>query len=684
MNRRTSFILTRLEQVKVQLGLAFDALGISDNERFQREKHIYSLILIILDEQVLIVNNEVQHLKARNEFLIYSINNMVRALGVTNILDLEILLGTDYKNISSLILETNTITTLSIKENNNNNNNNNNNVNDNTCTLNLLESNRVLQYCCSVNLVPIVVKRLAQITDYSTRIKKLLESFNDFGMITDLLPAQMELFRDPSYINRMILSFNNDHENDDVINFVNENISLLDISNKFQKSIHSVLSKLNDEKNLRIETIMKLSSSIVTSFSMIGVPEKEIDVNILKVLISEDVVGTNSAVDHGVNYKISDLDIDFLKTLDENLKKEEQLRRNTLDGIKKNVLYLWDKLHESEVYICEFTGKNDNLKVSIEEVWLKELARLNIKKKEHVRVFIDDIINEIELYWNMLYLSDKERSKFSILHNLNIYNEELLEMYEVELERLKSLYELRKEILLVVDSFFDLEKDSREVEESMKDKSRLFRGKNYDPKRLLREEQLRIRISKRRPIVLSTLQSLIKEWNVTHKTIFLIQGRDFLKEIDFIIESEEGTRSRSLLYTPKSTKSMRNIHYNECVPLRLASDDITNLDSPKTCSKINTSINSNNCTDLISQFTALNIKSSAREKPLVSKKSSLINRSHSKEKPILMQQPISNRKLMPGYIYNCNHNGVNNARSPLQPSRINTLKANAVSERMHI
>lgn len=82
----------------------------------------------------------------------------------------------------------------------------------------------------------------------------------------------------------------------------------------------------------------------------------------------------------------------------------------------------------------------------------QELSRCEGEKRRHIKVFVDRIRQEILAMWNQLLKSDEEREQFGAFTS-ECFNEDLLQLHELELESLKDAYEENRYVPLLLKSF---------------------------------------------------------------------------------------------------------------------------------------------------------------------------------------------------------------------------------------
>lgn len=69
-----------------------------------------------------------------------------------------------------------------------------------------------------------------------------------------------------------------------------------------------------------------------------------------------------------------------------------------------------------------------------------ELKRCKAIKQENVKMFVDKLRSQIVDWWDKLQKSESERNRFTYFHS-QVYNEDLLELHEMELMDMKNFYE---------------------------------------------------------------------------------------------------------------------------------------------------------------------------------------------------------------------------------------------------
>lgn len=79
----------------------------------------------------------------------------------------------------------------------------------------------------------------------------------------------------------------------------------------------------------------------------------------------------------------------------------------------------------------------------------RERSRLEELKRQNIERFIHAVRQDLIGWWDRCYIPDSERRKFTPFY-AEIYTEDLLELHESEVERLKELHNTNKEIFVKV------------------------------------------------------------------------------------------------------------------------------------------------------------------------------------------------------------------------------------------
>ncbi|KAK9447266.1 microtubule associated protein-domain-containing protein [Limtongia smithiae] len=311
--------------------------------------------------------------------------------------------------------------------------------------------------------------------------------------------------------------------------------------------------RLSTEYQRRVKLVRDDATQMVSLWAELGTPQESIDSNVLVYYKEQpEMLGLSSA------------NIEALRREREGLQQEKESRVKRLSVTKTMVQHLWNKLSEDDGYIKAFDRAKRGIATHVIDAYEKELARLNEKKRNYMNVFIEDARETLNKLWDSLYFAEEERLDFTPAWT-DIYTDASLATHEAEIARLELLLRERKPILALIDAYRELQHDILELEQSQQDSSRLMMsrgggpgasGVKRDPSRLLREEQMRKRIAKRKPKVMADLMNALQSWENEKGRPFLVTGErfiDVLKDEEAASKSHKTTRRTQVTTTTTTT-----------------------------------------------------------------------------------------------------------------------------------
>ncbi|CAN6667086.1 hypothetical protein TRVA0_039S00298 [Trichomonascus vanleenenianus] len=480
--RRESYIRSQLSSITDQLQLLLDELGISDEEREDRERKLYGVIAAALEGHVENVRTERDEMYQKCVELQQNIQSILSALNDVEPAAVLSHPGLIYSEVKP------PFRSLSVG----------------------------LQKCYE-EAEAVYSSRLMRINKVLEQFKQLAERADDMSVPAELLPIN------------------------------GDNMEALNLSNSRIVELERELDRWKQEIEQRVTIVAEYSARIVGLWAELGTPQAEIDSKILAHYKSNpEQLGTRKA------------DIEALRRLGEGLENEKRTRKNKLRAYQQQLRVLWTKLGESEEYTQQFEQSNRGLAPTVLRNCEAELARLNEKKRQNIHLFIEDARVQLQALWEKLYYSEEQTYEFSPAWT-DVYTDASLDAHEAEIGRLTKLIEDRKPILTLINDYYTLQQDQEALEASMHDSSRLMSkgSARRDPTRLLREEQMRKRIAKRQPKVVTDLYNALKSWEDSNGK-FYIRGQYLLETIQPQYEKinlMSATRGRGRTNGPGLTNS---------------------------------------------------------------------------------------------------------------------------------
>ncbi|XP_033255200.1 protein regulator of cytokinesis 1-like [Drosophila miranda] len=153
-----------------------------------------------------------------------------------------------------------------------------------------------------------------------------------------------------------------------------------------------------------------------------------------------------------------------------------------------------------------------------------ELQRCQALRRQNLKTFIEQLRVEISKWWDLTLKSQQERKRFSNYYN-KYYNEDLLELHELELDDLKNFYTCNKEIFDLYESRAELWSRMQALEAKANEPNRL----NNRGGQFLKEEKERKAITSKLPKIEQQITELVHAYEVQSHGPFLVYGENILE-----------------------------------------------------------------------------------------------------------------------------------------------------------
>lgn len=495
--RRGSYITTQLDSINLHLQNLFDDIGLSPQDREDRERQLYSVISDALESYVVQVKAERDAVKQQCERVQTDIHAMLNSLH-----DVD---------INRLLNTTGSANATKINE--------------------LLYSDSAVQppYKDILTLLSQVRSKIEEVyeersgiaTGMFTELEELVEKLgiDDEDDSTNTNSRDKQDPRKSSSNDLSDLRIKRTHMRIAPELTRPTSTDEVDLSTEYLTKFEAEIIRWRTELQSRVASVSIAASKIVALWADLGTPQMEIDRDIMaNYKSSPELIGSTIP------------DLDRIETLLISLATEKQRREERSAFLAKEINKLWEKLEEDPAYTSAFERQNRGLGQQVLDACEQEYERLLEKKRQHVGIFIQDARNQLEQLWDRLYFSEQETYEFSPAW-ADIFTDASLEAHETEIERLQKLLVEREPVIRLIDQYKELQKEERDLAASSQDASRLLqRGGGTvkrDPTRLLREEQMRKRIAKRKPKVMQDLKAGLDEWKAKTGKPFSINGEDF-------------------------------------------------------------------------------------------------------------------------------------------------------------
>ncbi|XP_061035903.1 protein regulator of cytokinesis 1 isoform X2 [Eubalaena glacialis] len=223
------------------------------------------------------------------------------------------------------------------------------------------------------------------------------------------------------------------------------------------------------------------------------------------------------------------LSLENIATLQKLLRQLEMRKSQNeavCEGLRAQIRELWDRLQipaeEREAVATVMTGS----KAKVRKALQLEVDRLEELKMQNMKKVIEAIRVELAQYWDQCFYSQEQRQAFAPYYSED-YTENLLQLHDAEILRLRNYYEVHKELFEGVQKWEESWKLFLEFERKASDPSRFTnRGGN-----LLKEEKQRAKLQKTLPKLEEELKARIEMWEQEHSKAFVVNGQKFMEYV---------------------------------------------------------------------------------------------------------------------------------------------------------
>uniref|UniRef100_A0A8C3WVR2 Protein regulator of cytokinesis 1 n=1 Tax=Catagonus wagneri TaxID=51154 RepID=A0A8C3WVR2_9CETA len=235
-----------------------------------------------------------------------------------------------------------------------------------------------------------------------------------------------------------------------------------------------------------------------------------------------------------------------LQTLLRQLEIRKSQNEAACEGLRARIRELWDRLQipaeEREAVATVMTGSKAKVKKALQ----LEVERLEELKMQNMKKVIEAIRVELAQYWDQCFYSQEQRQAFAAYYTED-YTEDVLQLHDAEIVRLRNYYEVHRELFEGVQKWEESWRLFLEFERKASDPSRFTnRGGN-----LLKEEKQRAKLQKTLPKLEEELKTRIEMWEQEHAKAFVVNGQKFMEYVSeqweiHRLEKERAKQERQL------------------------------------------------------------------------------------------------------------------------------------------
>ncbi|KAL1508947.1 hypothetical protein ABEB36_003761 [Hypothenemus hampei] len=235
-----------------------------------------------------------------------------------------------------------------------------------------------------------------------------------------------------------------------------------------------------------------------------------------------------------------------MEQLDLFVKDLEAIKKSTkeeIDRLRLRIEDLWKLLEVDLRDQDEFRSHYTGISLDTLQALRAEDKRCNEIKKANIKVFVDKLRDELAAIWTMCHCSEEEKNNFEYF-DCDYYSEDLLEIFEVELQKWKNYYEENKKLLHAIEKHQELWKRVITLEETAATTS-TNRYKNRGGKLLL-EEKERNKLSTQVPKLEEQILLLAEQYSQKYNVPFLTYGKTAQEHISQLHEERENQKKLKL------------------------------------------------------------------------------------------------------------------------------------------
>ncbi|XP_049639265.1 protein regulator of cytokinesis 1 [Suncus etruscus] len=235
-----------------------------------------------------------------------------------------------------------------------------------------------------------------------------------------------------------------------------------------------------------------------------------------------------------------------LRKLLQRLEKRRLQNKAACEALRARLTELWDRLQvpaeEREAVTAETVGT----KAKVQKALQLEVDRLEKLQRENLKKVIEGIRVELAQYWDCCFYGEEQRRAFAPYYQED-YTEDLLQLHDLEVGRLKAYYDSHRELFDGVKKWEETWQAFQDLENKASDPSRFTnRGGT-----LLKEEKQRAKLQKTLPKLEEELKVQIELWEQQHEREFVVKGQQFVSYVAeqwelYRLEKERAKQERQL------------------------------------------------------------------------------------------------------------------------------------------
>ena len=331
-------------------------------------------------------------------------------------------------------------------------------------------------------------------------------------------------------------------DTDRVTKFIKDRKDVLLCRAEFQVLHDEEISKIDrctelyrEEYESRLNKVKEVTTKLRSLTNDLGVRlEDEIDEESSRFLaFIEPLLTQQMSQDSDKPLQIGKVRLETLNKILEHYTKLHRTRTEQIGQLWQQCSSLWGTLDVTEMYRQQFMADNMGFTKKVLGNLESELKRLEALKKERIKELIKARWAKVNELWETMQVSQESRGKFIEKFNSLLGqpenttdDESILKLCDDELESLNERLKLYTPILKMIEEYKSLKEDEQFLEVSSKDSSRLLSRNSH--KILLKEENIRKRLSRYLPSLIKNLKAKLLEAEGVLDSPIMLDGEDLL------------------------------------------------------------------------------------------------------------------------------------------------------------
>lgn len=236
--------------------------------------------------------------------------------------------------------------------------------------------------------------------------------------------------------------------------------------------------------------------------------------------------------------------VDNMKKLDFFVNSLKEIKKTTEEEVfrlREKVEDLWKMLDVDLMDRDEFRSHYTGSSIDTLKALQHEVKRCEEVRKANIKTFVDKLRVKLEEMWQKCHCSELDKRTFKYL-NSDCYTEDLLDLYEMEIQKWKKFYEENDRILGLLEKHSELWEKVIKLEENVTGPNRYHNRGG----KLLLEEKERNKLSKLIPKIEEEIMELSEDYKRNNQHDFLTFGRSPKEYLEYLHTERENSRKNKL------------------------------------------------------------------------------------------------------------------------------------------